>query len=192
MRRPPIGFLLRIALSLLVVSGAMVEESHAVTGDIRKDPAAVVEAYLSLDMKGARLEAASWEALKPYIDWKEEQGWEHAVVIESYEVVEDTATWEVLGQMEVIIPVRFQVLGVMYWETAAFVPEAKTEEFRIRVKVVEGRWRIIEPRLAPHIGRKRLINFVRRAILQEPDANRQVKLAGLRDILRKAETKKEP
>lgn len=191
MRRPLTGFLLRIALALLVVSGAVVGQSHAVT-DIRKDPAVVVKAYFSLDMKGARLESASWEALKPYVNWNEEQGWEHAVVIESYEVVEDTATWEVLGQMEVIIPVRFQVLGVMYWETAAFVPEAKTEEFRIRVKAVEGRWRIIEPRLAPHIGRKRLINFVRRAILQEPDANRQAKLAGLRDILRKTDTKKEP
>lgn len=167
----------------------MVGESLAVTGDVRKDPAAVVKAYFSLDMKGARLEAGYWEALKPYVDWEEEPAWEHAVVIEGYEVVEDTATWEVLGQMEVIIPVKFRVSGVMYWETAAFVPEAKVEEFRILVKVVEGRWRIIEPRLAPHIGRARMVKFVRLALLQESDTGRKAKLTTLLNKLRQTEAK---
>jgi hypothetical protein len=157
-------------------------------GDLKKDPAGVVKTYFSLDMKGARLEAMSWETLKPYIEWKEEPSWEHVVVIENYEVVEDVTTWEILGTMEALIPVKFRVLGVMYWETAAFVPELTVEEVRVRVKVVGDRWRIIEPRLAPHVGQKRLINFVRQALLQETDGGRQAKLADLRDDLRQAAT----
>jgi len=174
-----------LATILLLLAVAGTGDSSAVTWDLKKDPSGVVKAYLSLDMKGARLEAISWETLKPYIAWKEEPSWEHVVVIESYEVVEDVATWEILGLMEALIPVRFQVLGVMYWETASFVPESKVEEFRVRVKAVGDRWRIIEPQLAPHVGQKRMINFVRQAMLQETDGLKLMKLAELRDELRK-------
>jgi hypothetical protein len=170
-------------LLLLAVVGTA--DSPAEIWDLKKDPAGLVKAYLSLDMKGARLEAISWETLKPYIAWKEEPSWEHVVVIENYEVVEDVATWEILGVMEVLIPVKFQVLGVMYWETASFVPESKVEEFRVRVKAVGDRWRIVEPQLAPHVGQKRMINFVRQAMLQETDGLKLTKLAELRDELRK-------
>lgn len=171
-----------IGLLLLVMAG----DGVAATGDVKKDPSGVVKTYFSLDMKGARLEALSWETMKPYIDWKEEPSWEHVVVIENYEVVEDVTAWEILGTMEALIPVKFRVLGVMYWETASFVPEAKVEEVRVRVKAVGDRWRIIEPRLAPHVGHKRLINFVRQALLQETDGARQAKLADLREDLRRA------
>ncbi len=180
-------FLLTVLL-LLAVAGAGGGDSRAATGDLKKDPSSMLKTYFSLDMKGARLEAMSWETLKPYIDWKEEPSWEHVVVIENYEVVEDVTAWEILGTMEALIPVKFRVLGVMYWETASFVPEAKVEEIRVRVKAVGDRWRIIEPRLAPHVGQKRLINFVRQALLQETDGARQAKLAALRDDLRQAST----
>jgi hypothetical protein len=174
-----------IILLLLAAAWASAGDSLATIWDVKKDPSGLVKAYLSLDMKGARLEAISWETLKPYIAWKEEPSWEHVVVIENYEVVEDVTTWEILGLMEVLIPVKFQVLGVVYWETASFVPESKVEEFRVRVKVVGDRWRIIEPQLAPHVGQKRMINYVRQAMLQETDGLKLTKLAELRDELRK-------
>lgn len=175
-----------ILFFLLAVAGAGVGDSRAATGDLKKDPSGVLKTYFSLDMKGARLETMSWETLKPYIDWKEEPSWEHVVVIENYEVVEDVTAWKILGQMEALIPVKFRVLGVMYWETASFVPGSKVEEVRVRVKAVGDKWRIVEPRLAPHVGQKRLINFARQAMLQETDSARLVKLAALRDDLRQA------
>jgi len=49
-----------------------------------------------------------------------------------------------------------------------------------------GRWRIMEPILPPHVGQKRLIGFVRQAILREKDPSRQAKLGELLAALKKA------
>jgi hypothetical protein len=177
--RWPVG--LAAALFLLVAAG----DGRAATGDLKKDPVGVVKAYVSLDMKGARLEPLSWETLKPFITWKEEPAWGKVVVVESYEVVDDIKAWEVVNLYEVVIPVKFRVLGAMYWEAVSFLPEPQVEEVRFRVKAVRDRWRIVEPMAPPHVGRKRLINFVRQAMLQETDGAKLVKLTELRDELKK-------
>ena len=176
------SFSLAIALLLLFLSS----DGMAQTGAVNKDPVEVVTKYLSLDRHGARLEAMSWETLKPYINWKEEPAWEHVVVITDFEVLDDIAQWQIIDMLDVVIPVKFRVLGLMYWETAGFMPGAKVEEIRFRVKGMVGRWRIVEPMLPPHVGQKRLIGFVRQAILQEKDPSRQAKLGELLAALKKA------
>ncbi len=158
----------------------------AFTGDIKKDPRDVVSAYVSLDAKGVRLEAVSWETLKPYIAWKDEPAWGKVVVVESYDVSDDVATWEIVSTLEVVIPVQFKVLGFMYWETAAFAPGTENEEVRFRVKAVKDRWRIVEPMIQPHVSRTRLMGFVKQAMLDEPDATRKAQLAELRDHIKGA------
>ncbi len=167
-------------LGVVLAAGA----GLAQPGAINHSPAEVVKKYLSLDARGARLDSLSFDALAPYIGWKEEPAWGHVVVIESYTVPERVRQWEIVNMLEVVIPVEFRVLGAVYLETASFLPEVTTEQVRVRVRAVNNRWRIVEPILPPHVGHKRMLNFVREAILQESDAGRRAKLMALRDDLR--------
>jgi hypothetical protein len=186
MTAPAITRLLIVTLLLAGMSG----EGLAFTGDLKKDPAAVVKAYLSLDMKGARLEAMSWETLRPYINWRREVSWGIVVVIDDYEVNDEIKDWQVVNILEVWIPAKFKVLGILEWEAATFTPEAqaenKVENVRYHVKAVGDRWRIMEPILPPHVGVKRLIGYVRDAILKETDSARRTQLEELLEGLRKA------
>ncbi len=174
---------LAIALFLLVLP----TDGVAQTGALNKDPTDVVKKYLTLDRHGARLEAMSWETVKPYINWKEEPAWGHVVVITDFEVPDDIKQWEIISNLDVVIPVKFRVLGSMYWETAGFLPDAQVEEIRFRVKGGVDRWRIMEPILPPHVGQKRMIGYVRQAMLQETDPSLLTKLTELLDALRKAQ-----
>ncbi len=174
------GVALGLALGLLLSDGL------AVTGELTKSPAEVVKKYLELDMKGARLEALSREALRPYTTWKEEPAWGHVVVIQGYTVADESKRWEILGPLEVVIPVHFQVLGRMYWSTATFISEPHVEEVRVRVAAVGDRWRIIEPLVPPHVGRQRLVNHVKQALLETTEPSERDALTALRDDLKQA------
>ena len=173
-------FALLLGLVLIASDGA------ARTGDLGKDPIDLVKVYLSLDSRGARLDSMSWESLRPYVNWREEPAWGHMVVIESYEVVDDIKRWDVISNIEVLIPVEFRALGSVYWNTAGFLPEKQVEQVKFRIKAVNSRWKIIEPMLPPHVNQKRLINYVREAALEEADSVRRQTLETLADDLRKA------
>ena len=171
-----------VILSLIVPSSTALAES----GSLKKSPAEIVKRYVSLDQKGARLDAMSFDTLRPYIDWKHEPAWGRVVVIQEVEVPEDYRKWEIINNLEVVIPVTFRVRGSVYLETAAFVPEEKTEEVRFHVKAVRSNWRIIAPVIPPHIGLKRMVNFVREAEFREQDETQRGMLTALGDSLRKA------
>ena len=171
-----------VALLLLVLPA----DGPAQTGSIAHDPTDMVNKYLELDIKGVRLDAISQEALAPYVAWKDEPVWGHAVVVTKFEVINEFKQWTVVSQAEVIIPVEYKVLGRVYWERASFLPEPKTERIGFRVKIVGDRWRIAEPILPPHIGQKRMINYVRQAILDEKDQAKTGTLETLLDDLKKA------
>ena len=158
----------------------------AQSGSLDQPPTEIVQRYVLLDQKGARLDAMSFDTLVPYINWKEEPAWGHVVVILDAVVPEDYRKWEVVNKLEVVIPVTFRVLGAVYLETAAFVTEEKTEEIRFRVRAVRGKWRIIDPVIPPHIGLKRMLNFVREAEVHEQDATKRRALTVLGESLRKA------
>lgn len=157
----------------------------AQSGSLDQSPTTIVKRYVGLDKKGARMDAMSFETLMPYIDWTEEPLWGRVVVIQDVTVPEDYRKWEVVNQLEVVIPATFTVLGSVYLETAAFVPEAITEEVRFRVKAVRSKWRIVEPVIPPHIGLKRMIDLVREAEIKETDAQKRAGLAALGETLRK-------
>jgi hypothetical protein len=157
----------------------------AQTGSLQRDPADIVKKYVSLDAHGARLEAISWEAEKPYIGWKDEPAWGHVVVITGYTVRTELKDWDVLNNFDVVVPVDFEVLGDMYWEQATFLSEPKVERIGFRVKAVNGMWRIVEPMVPPHVDRKRMVNYVRQAMLTETNRIRLGQLTLLRDDLRK-------
>jgi hypothetical protein len=168
--------------ALVVPSYAQLSPS----GSMRRSPAEVVKRYVLLDQKGARLDAPSFETVRPYIDWKEEPAWSRVVLIQETTVPEDYRKWAILNNLEVIIPVTFHVRGAVYLDTAIFVPEDKTEEVRFHVKVVGNYWRIIAPVIPPHVGLKRMVSFAREAEAHEQDEAQRIVLAALIDSLRKA------
>ncbi len=172
-------------LCLALVVFAISDGVSAQTGALDHSPTEIVKRYLSLDAKGVRLDAAGFDTLLPYINWKDEPVWGRVVVIESFTVPEDIKQWEVVNKLEVVIPVEFQVLGSVYLTTGSFRPEPITEQVRVRVKAVKNRWRIVEPVLPPHVGPKRLINYVRHSMLQEADPERRAVLASLQEELRR-------
>jgi hypothetical protein len=169
-------------LALAVPSNAQLSPS----GSMRRSPVEVVKRYVLLDQKGARLDAPSFDTVIPYIDWKEEPAWSRVVIIQETTVPEDYRKWEILNNLEVIIPVTFHVRGAVYLETATFVPEDTTEEVRFHVKVVGNYWRIIAPVIPPHVGLKRMVSFAREAEAHEQDKTQRTVLATLIDSLRKA------
>ncbi len=175
-----------IVVGVLAVAG----EATGLVGDIRRDPAEMVKKFLDLDTKGARLDSMSLEAVKPYLDWKDEPVWGQVVVIEDYTIIQDVHQWEVRGATDVIIPVEFQVLGALYFETASFVPDVQVERIGFRVKAVQGVWKITEPLLPPHVGYQRMVNYVRQAGLDEKDQGRVFRLEELRQELGKVSPKK--
>ena len=175
------GFL--SAILWLVISAAV---GLAQTNSISHSPAKVVEKYFALDNKGVRLDATSYESVAGLVDWKEEPVWGKVIVINGFTVPDDFRQWEIVSKLEVLVPVEFRVLGVMYLDSAGFVPEPGTERLLVRLKVQGARWKIMEPIVPPHVGQKRMLNFVRQALLEEKDGSRQVALAALQAELRKA------
>lgn len=169
-------------LSLAVSSSAQVTPS----GSMKRSPAEVVKRYVLLDQKGARLEAASFDTVLPYIDWKEEPAWGRVVVVQETNVPDDYRKWEILNNLEVVIPVTFHVLGAVYLEKVSFIPEETMEEVRFRVKVVGSYWRIVSPIIPPHVGLKRMVSFAREAEAKEQNEAHRTELASLIDSLRKA------
>jgi hypothetical protein len=187
--RPPavevsavIGTMSLVAILFWTGAGA----AWAQTGGLSHSPAEIVKKYFELDQKGAKLDSMSYEALAPYQGWDTEPVWGRVVVIREFSVAEHHRDWEIVNRLEVVIPVTFQVIGSVYLETAGFLPEVSVEEIHVRVKAVRNRWRIIEPVLPPHVGQKRMINFVREALVKETEPAKRESLTALQDELRKA------
>lgn len=155
-------------------------------GSLKRSPADIVKQYIRLDRKGARLDVMGFDVLAPYIDWKEEPVWDQIVVIQSADVAEDYRKWEIIDNLDVIIPVTFQVRGFVDLKTAVFTPDERTEEVRFHVTAVRNMWRIVEPVIPPHIGVPRMVNFAREAGIQEKDDGRRGALTELVGSLRKA------
>jgi hypothetical protein len=165
---------------------SLIGEGFAQTNAITHSPAEVVEKYVMLDNKGVRLDAASFVAVASYVGWKEEPVWGKIIVIDGFSVPADYRKWEIVSALEVIVPVEFKVLGAVYLDTAGFVKDPSVEEIRVRVKVSNSRWRIIDPMFPPHVGQRRMLNFVRQAMLEETGEIRRGTLAALQSELRKA------
>lgn len=173
-------------LSQLLILMWAAGDGLAQTASIKHSPADVVKRYVELDHKGARLDAMSAETVATYTGWNEEPAWGRVVVTRGFVVAEQYRQWEVIDPLEVVIPVTFQVIGSVYLETAGFVQDVETEEVRFRVKAVNNRWRIVEPILPPHVGQKRIVNFVREALANETDPAKRDRLGVLQEELRKA------
>ena len=106
MRRRIIGL-----MAGLVWLAACTSPSLAQTNTVSHSPAKVVEKYFSLDNKGVRLDAASFESVAGYVDWKEEPAWGKVIVINGFRVPDDFRQWEIVNRLEVVVPVEFHEIG---------------------------------------------------------------------------------
>jgi hypothetical protein len=171
-----------------MLAGALLAAGQAAaqTGALNHSPTDLLKRYLTLDLHGVRLEPLSQEALKPYVVWKDEPIWDKIIVVTGYEVPEDVKRWQVINNLDVLIPVEFRVLGSVDLQTATFLAEPRVQEVRFHIKAVKGIWRIIEPILPPHVSQKRMVNYVRQALLDEQQPSRAEKLTALREALKKS------
>jgi hypothetical protein len=161
-------FILCQLLALVLSAG----DGLAQTGSLQHSPSDVVKRYLALDYKGARLDAMSLETVASYTSWNEEPTWGHVVVTRGFVVAEQYRQWEVIDRLEVVIPVTFQVIGSVYWETAGFVQEGGTEEVRFRVKARETE-KIIGSLMT---GKKRVAKELRRTPWSDVEERLQKRL----------------
>lgn len=174
-----LSWFIRVLLCVLGIVVFSASSLQAIGGHITEDPTKILQKYLSLDKKGVRLEAHSWQVVRPFVAWLEEPAWGHVVVISRYEVVDDVSQWEVINGLEAKIPVIFEVLGTMHWERATFVTNPQREIQYFHLKAVGDRWQIVGPQLPPHVGRQRLVDFVRWAELNESGPERKMLLNSL-------------
>lgn len=159
----------------------------SLTGDLTNDPVKVIDKYLSLDKRGVRLTAQTYESVKPYVAWEQEEPvWKRFVVIRDYSVSHDVTKWDIVSSTEAFIPVTFQVLGVVHVETAAFVPGPREHVLSVHIRAVDNHWKLVGPVFPPYVGRQRLADFVKDSMLHEDDAGRAGTLRRLRDALVKA------
>jgi hypothetical protein len=181
--------LLKAFLWILIFWAAGRGDPQAFNAHITEDPTKILQKYLSLDKKGVRLEAYSWQVMKPLVAWKEEPLWGHVVVISQFEVVDDVTQWEILDSLEAKIPVIFEVVGTMYWESATFAADLHREIHLFHIKAVQDRWQIVGPQLPPHVGHQRLIDFVRWAELNESDQGKKHLFGSLKVQLKRQSEK---
>lgn len=177
---------MRQVIYLVVLFGLMLlsSDAGAQTGALVKDPAILLKKYLELDNKGARLNSLARESQKPYVGWKDEPVWGQVVVVNGYEIIEDLSQWDVKNNLDVVIPVEYKVLGSLYLEKAVFLSDPHIDRIGFRLKAVNGLWRVVEPIIPPHVGQKRILNYVKQAIVEETDPSRLAELTALRDELR--------
>ena len=178
-RVAPMIFSMMIGVLVVVT-----DTSQAFNRHIKEDPVNILDKYLTLDRKGARLEAASWQVLKSYVTWEENIAWGQVVVIANFRIIEDVKEWDIINGLEAKIPVVFDVLGTMHWEAVTFVSDPHQETYWFHIKAVYDRWQIVHPQLPPHVGRQRMIDFVRWTELSEPEEARKALFASLQKQLK--------
>ena len=186
-KKKTIGGPMRILLCLVgLVVGTWLFSvpASSLTNDLTNDPAKVIKKYLSLDKRGVRLTAQTYESVKPYVAWEQEEPvWERFVVIRDYVVSDDVTQWDIVSSTEARIPVTFQVLGIVHVETATFIRAPREEVLSIRIRAVDNHWKMVSPVFPPHVGRSRLADFVKNAILHETNDDRARTLRRLREDL---------
>lgn len=178
---------MRVLLCLVVLAvgtGVFPLSVLSLTNDLTNDPAKVLNKYLSLDKRGVRLTAHSYESVKSYVAWEQEEPvWKQFVVIRNYSVSDDVTQWDVVSSTEAFIPVTFQVLGVVHVETATFVPGPREQVLSVHIRAVDNHWKLVGPVFPPHVSRQRLADFVKDAMFHEDNADRVDTLRRLREDL---------
>jgi len=176
-----IKIILSIALGMVVGSATSL---NAFNRYITEDPTKTLDKYLSLDKKGARLETSSWQVVAPYVEWKEDVAWGQVVVISNFHIEQDVTKWDIVSGLEAKIPVVFDVIGTMHWESVTFVLDPHQASYMFHIKAVYDRWQIVHPHLPPHVGRQRLMDFVRWTELSETEETRKALFASLHQQLK--------
>lgn len=113
-------------------------------GDYPGSPASVVAAYIEADGEGMALDAETASGVVRFTTWDDVQTGDSFVVIKSYEI--GAVAWE--GD-KAGVEITYAVLGRL--DGFKFTPEAKKEEVWFDLVKKKGQWKIVKPKLPPHL-----------------------------------------
>lgn len=130
------------------------------SGDNRTNPLPTAEAtvrmFCELDSAGKRLSSETWPAVRPYIAWQEEPGWDRVTIITGFRV----GTAQRTSDTSSSVKVEYAVLGTADRDFHRAVA-SKSVVFQV-VKTALG-WKITSPDfLPPHVLAQSLLKHLER------------------------------
>jgi hypothetical protein len=105
----------------------------------------VVRRFCQADGLGQRVQLAGWPAIAPLVTWLLEPAWDHAVLIDGYQVGLPYA----VGESGIAMEVRYAVIGDVSALGLDIAVHLETAEFQMNG--ADGTWRILGPPPPPHI-----------------------------------------
>ena len=160
----------KLRRTLLGLAALALLSAHAAT-DEPTTPVEVVQAYLAADAAGLALGGPGVEKLLQSTTWADAPGWDAVTVTKSYSCQPGKET-----QGKATVDVTYENVGAL--SQTAFTAMPDQEKVTYTLVKMEGRWKIDEPQLQPHITPARAI-----AALKEVDtADARASIAELKKM----------
>lgn len=138
---------------------------------VQKDPRQIMSLFCKLDADGARLSSDTRRDIEQLLDWGEEGGYDEMVVIKSFKIHK-----EYIRKSTATVSVEYNVLGSTDSVDFSAVP-GKKKVINFSLERIDGRWKIKEPIIAPHVNWRKAIDHLR--LLQRNEPSRKKKLEGI-------------
>lgn len=118
-----------------------------------KSPKDVVLKFCLSDAEGKRLSSDTWTAIMPLITWTDEPGWDTAVVISDFRVINAE-----VSSVKATVSVKYHILGSV---SVDFKKGDTYETEKFELVYVNGTWKIDKPVITPHVYKKAIIKHFR-------------------------------
>jgi|GEM_PF-2907644 len=156
----------------LIATAAFMLSLGAVWRTGRPTPAETVQRYCQLDFSGARLSSDSpnSKAIAALATWQVEPGWDTAVNVKSFEIVNHGGSAESES-----VDVRYDKIGQLQGESGLEINKA-TETITFHLISGTDGWQITKPQIPPHISAQAAISNLRALLRQEHGTAARAKL----------------
>jgi hypothetical protein len=121
-------------------------------------PASVVAAYVEADGEGLALDGETAPALLKYVVWTETPGWDSYTVIKSYDIGEVGYSGDKASAVKASVQIIYHVVGEV--SGPEFTAKTADEEVTFEVVKKNGKWKISEPQIGPHLTIEGAINTI--------------------------------
>jgi len=150
-------------------------------GEYPRNPDEVVKAYCSADLRGDGWSSDSWKNLHQYTLWEDAPGWDTAVIISSFDAHSIRTNSEKSD-----VRVVYRILGR---QSGDDFTEKRYSETRIyHLQKQNGRWKIREPQLPPHISTGTAINHLEKLRSNPENGERLANINKSINLLKKLES----
>lgn len=117
-------------------------------------PEGVIAGYLKADANGMGLSSDTCQEIFKYAVWPEAPGWDTFTVVRSYEIQKTSPSKDGVN-----VKVEYLLAGEMRGEE--FIPKNKKEGVTYHLVQVDGKWKVAEPQLQPHVLLEKAVAFVK-------------------------------